>query len=129
MTYHIDNEFERDLMLPVEDLLDLQGNIMPGAIHPQYRDDAERLLSIVSRVADISPTHGRRIRQAVQARTIVAYCLYRKGMGLSEIGRLLGKEHSTAYHYIRTMEFALEHPRQFSELIYIWKKVTEEIAL
>lgn len=58
----------------------------------------------------------------VWARTMVAFQLGREGFTPSEIGRMLGKNHSTIIHLRHKMQDALDYAFAYKDVINIWKQ-------
>lgn len=85
----------------------------------------KRLMAEVLGVDDI-PVKSRRA-EFVWARSILAYQLVKEGMTASEAGRFLGKDHSTIIYMRRRVEDALMYPKQYTDVIYIWKQFQKRI--
>lgn len=58
----------------------------------------------------------------VWARTMVSFQLGREGFTPSEIGRMLGKNHSTIIHLRHKMQDALDYAFAYKDVINIWKQ-------
>ena len=69
----------------------------------------------------------RMMAEFVWARSILAYQLVKEGMTASEAGRFLGKDHATIIYMRRRVEDALMYPKQYTDVIYIWKKFQNKI--
>lgn len=61
------------------------------------------------------------------ARNMIAYQLVKEGMTESETGRFLGKDHSTINYMKSRMDEALRYPRQYQDVMYIWKQFQNKI--
>ena len=123
MTCHIDKEMEGEFMLPVEDMLDLQGDGDGRIFTPDGASvNAEELISFVTNIV-MSPYNPSRDPKAVIARELIAYRMHLDGVGCTRIGWLLRKNHATIIHYIYRMEDALAFPRAFKEINRYWKAV------
>ena len=85
----------------------------------------KRMMAEVLGVDDI-PVKSRRA-EFVWARSILAYQLVKEGMTASEAGRFLGKDHSTIIYMRRRVEDALMYPKQYTDVIYIWKQFQKKI--
>ena len=120
------------LQLPIEDRAELC-NILQNSITRERKMGipAERpailkkMMAEVLGVDDI-PVKSRRA-ELVWARSILAYQLVKEGMTASEAGRFLGKDHSTIIYMRRRVEDALMYPKQYTDVIYIWKKFQNKI--
>ena len=69
----------------------------------------EVLAEIVSHVFEANVFERRRLRPNVNARMVFSKILLDKGITLSEIGRILDKNHATIFHYNNKLSFFLEH--------------------
>lgn len=58
---------------------------------------------------------NERTRSYVNARMTFAYFMHKKGYGLSRIGRMMGKDHSTILYYLKNIEDYLEIDADFRE--------------
>lgn len=123
-------ELERELMLPIRRLVDMQDGV---AFLPTYggeRDiDLGGLFNLVSRLVMAQPLDSCRDRENVIARIIIAYRLRYAGYSTVQVGRMLKKNHSTITHYERKMEFALKYPNAFPKLVKLWNIVIKEYPL
>jgi len=69
----------------------------------------EVLAEIVSHVFEADVFERRRLRPNVNARMVFSKILLDKGLTLTEIGRILSKNHATIFHYNNKLSFFLEH--------------------
>ena len=68
-----------------------------------------KLLDLLSAEFGIDITKPTRQRAYVDARKIYARILTDKGWSLNRIGRTIGKHHSTIIHYLKDIEWLIEH--------------------
>ena len=61
------------------------------------------------------------------ARYIIAYQLLNEGMTEVEVGRHLGKDHSSVNHMKHKMEEALMYQSQYQDVVYIWKQFKDRL--
>ena len=118
---------EMCLQLPIEDRTELC-NILQDSITRERKERPaflKRMMAEVLGVDDI-PVKSRRA-EFVWARSILAYQLVKEGMNASEAGRFLGKDHATIIYMRRSVEDALMYPKQYSDVIYIWKQFQKKI--
>lgn len=123
---------EMCLQLPIEDRTQLC-NILQESITRERKMGIPverpaflyRMMADVLGVDDI-PVKSRRA-EFVWARSILAYQLVKEGMTASEAGRFLGKDHSTIIYMRRRVEDALMYPKQYTDVIYIWKQFQKKI--
>ena len=129
MTCLIDRDLEGEFMLPMQDMMDLQGDGDGRVFTPERAEvDTEELISFVTQIVD-SPYDPSRKPRAVMARTLVAYRLRLDGVSTTHIGWLIRKDHATVIHYTRMMEDALAFPQAFKELNRYWKAVMLKFPL
>ena len=74
------------------------------------RKRADELCKVMSELIGFDVLSPTRKREAVTARVMVAHQLRREGVMASDIGRLLGKDHSTIDFYSKKMEVLLTSP-------------------
>ena len=126
----MDIELEMELMLPVADLVELQGGGEGNISAVLYSNEmADKLIDLIEREYGVSPLTKYRTRKATYARAAFAYRMRLAGMTQGAIGRIVGKDHSTVCHYLQIMEDAFAYPRQFIELKRLWNKVIETFPL
>ena len=82
---------------------------------------ASELFDAMSELIGIDVLSPTRKREAVTARIMVAHQLRLEGVMASDIGRLLGKDHSTIDYYSKRMEILLTAPSYGAER-EIWAK-------
>ena len=61
------------------------------------------------------------------ARYIIAYQLLNEGMTEVEVGRHLGKDHSSVNHMKHKMEEALMYQSQYQDVVYMWKQFKDRL--
>lgn len=115
------------LQLPIKDRAELCRVLQDSITRERKERPAflKRAMSEVLGVDDI-PVKSRRA-ELVWARSILAYQLVKEGMTASEAGRFLGKDHSTIIYMRRRVEDALMYPKQYTDVIYIWKQFQKRI--
>ena len=118
---------EMCLQLPIKDRTQLC-NILQESIARERKERPaflKRMMAEVLGVDDI-PAKSRRA-EFVWARSILAYQLVKEGMTASDAGRFLGKDHATIIYMRRRVEDALMYPKQYTDVIYIWKQFLKKI--
>ena len=60
-------------------------------------------------------------------RYIIAYQLLNEGMTEVEVGRHLGKDHSSVNHMKHKMEEALMYQSQYQDVVYMWKQFKDRL--
>lgn len=109
------------------------------ALTPEQRKEAKAILNRMSDEAVIQIPHraedllavlcgltGRRMNlrsrdsEVVWAKAMVAYRMMEEGYTLAEIGRQLGKDHSTVIHYRHKMQDALSLPQAYQDILPLW---------
>lgn len=119
-----------ELMLPVVDLVELQGGGEGNISAVLYSNEmADKLIDLIESEYGVSPLTKYRTRKATYARAAFAYRMRLAGMTQEAIGRIVGKDHSTVCHYLQIMDDALNYPRQFADLVQLWNKVIETFPL
>ena len=123
---------EMCLQLPMEERIELCNHLQESinrerkmGIPVERPAFLKRMMAEVLGVDDI-PVKSRRA-EFVWARNILAYQLVKEGMTASEAGRFLGKDHSTIIYMRRRVEDALMYPKQYTDVIYIWKQFQKRI--
>ena len=118
---------EMSLQLPMEERVELCNHLQESITRERKERPAflKRMIAEVLGVDDI-PVKSRRA-EFVWARSILAYQLVKEGMTASEAGRFLGKDHSTIIYMRRRVEDALMYPKQYTDVIYIWKQFQKRI--
>ena len=58
----------------------------------------------------------------VNAKIVLSVCLREQGLSLSQIGRLLNRDHSTISSYKRIWNNALAFPRAYRDIIELYNK-------
>ena len=118
---------EMCLQLPIEDRTELC-NILQESIARERKERPAFLYKMMADVLGVDdiPVKSRRA-EFVWARSILAYQLVKEGMTASEAGRFLGKDHSTIIYMRRRVEDALMYPKQYTDVIYIWKQFQKRI--
>lgn len=82
-------------------------------ISPKHPDEVKRLAEII-RIGFDSDVYTRcRKRQHVDGRIAFALILREQGLGCSEIGKVLGRNHATVLHYWSRGEALLETDKVF----------------
>ena len=118
---------EMCLQLPIEDRTQLC-NILQDSIARERKERPAFLKRMMAEVLGVDniPVKSRRA-EFVWARSILAYQLVKEGMTASEAGGFLGKDHSTIIYMRRRVEDALMYPKQYTDVIYIWKQFQKKI--
>ena len=118
---------EMCLQLPIEDRAELC-NILQDSITRERKERPAFLYRMMAEVLGVDdiPVKSRRAEFG-WARSILAYQLVEEGMTASEAGRFLGKDHSTIIYMRRSVEDALMYPKQYTDVIYIWKQFQKKI--
>ena len=87
--------------------------------------DANRGETLLQAMADVlgEPVDidSRRAR-FVWARTMIAYQLTKEGFTTSEVGEQIGRDHATVSYHNSRMQFVLDHPYAYEDIIDIWKQ-------
>ncbi len=65
------------------------------------------LQKLIKNILKVDIFNTRRQREIVDGRKIFASILYDRGLGLTQIGRTMKKNHATILHYIRDNEMLL----------------------
>ena len=63
----------------------------------------------------------------VWVKTMVAYEMMQEGFTLAEIGRQIGRDHSTIIHYRHKMENALSLPQAYKDIIPVWEEFQKRL--
>jgi hypothetical protein len=82
-------------------------------IAPRHPDELHRLASIVEVVFGADVYSRSRHRYIVDGRMVFSLLLNEQGVGCSEIGRILGRNHATVLHYFRRGNGLLETDARF----------------
>lgn len=125
----MDKDFEGEMMLPMTDLLDLQGG-GAGIMAREMIENrfAYELIDFISGIA-VSPLCVKRTTRATYSRAVFAKRMRQMGLSLTNIGQLINKDHSTVTYYLKLVDDALAYPRQFIEINRLWNKVTQRYPL
>ena len=107
----------------------LKESILQETDNPDRRlpkpTDANRGETLLQAMADVlgEPVDidSRRAR-FVWARTMVAYQLTQEGFTTSEVGEQIGRDHATVSYHNSKMQFVLDHPYAYEDIIDIWKQ-------
>ena len=67
-----------------------------------------------------------RERQNVIVRIITANVLLRMGCTENSVGKAMGKDRSTIYHYKETLKTWIKSPGFYKEEVTIWNKIKQE---
>ena len=76
--------------------------------------------AILLRIAENATGHqltSSRTRENTEIRTLIASEMRSEGFTLYEIGRWMGKDHSTVIHYTKMLEEAVKYPKMYADLI------------
>ena len=68
----------------------------------------------------------KRERQNVIVRIITANVLLRMGCTENSVGKAMGKDRSTIYHYKETLKTWIKYPGFYKEEVTIWNKIKQE---
>lgn len=77
---------------------------------------------VASRIVGVDNTNESRNRGSVLARSMVAFQLKCDGMNLTNIGKLMGKDHSTVSHMINKMIDIFAYPNLFYRENAYWNQ-------
>jgi DNA-binding NarL/FixJ family response regulator len=118
---------ERDL----EDFLSACRNgdkIKMEVLPDGYKEPVEKryrqVLSVAEQATRMKLTESREAGNAL-IRAIVAYRLVKEGYHYSEIGKAMGRNHSTISHYVRKVENMLSVPVSYRREICLFKEIEE----
>jgi hypothetical protein len=98
---------------------------------PFIPENIEKLILIVCDQRGVDPTmllfHTRK-REIVEARQLVAYFLFKKfeRRSLQKIGNIIGKDHSTVLHCLKTVERLKEVDKDYS---FSFDSILGQVAL
>lgn len=84
----------------------------------------DTVLFTAIRVTGFTYTTGSRDAQSVLCRTISAWRLIEEGYSFSDIGRAMGKDHSTVSYYSKQRKDAIQLPMAFREHLTMYGKLT-----
>ena len=87
---------------------------------------AQELQNIIRKISDIDPAKNDRTRKTVAAKMIIAYQLRKEGVLIADIGRLLGKHHSTILYYLQRMDAVLSTPSYKAER-ELWEEFEKKL--
>ena len=76
--------------------------------------------AILLRLAEQATGHqltASRTRENTEIRILIASEMRSEGFTLYEIGRYMGKDHSTVTHYTKMLEDAVQFPKMYADLI------------
>lgn len=118
------------LALPLADRLALVRILMRTIMAEPAGKDATRLDTIaqaVESLAGASVHEPRHIPAAVCARSVFAFVAEREGFRQTEIGRYMGRDHSSVHFMISRMAQALDHPEQWNDYITLYNNTLSAI--
>lgn len=81
------------------------------------------LLAIAESVTGLRNDPKRRDSQSVLLRTIIVWRMIDEGYSISDIGRAMGKDHSTVSYYARMRKDAVAIPMAFREHLTMYGKL------
>ena len=119
---------DRCLALPYRERLNLC-EALKNSILVERRDrphlEMNRGLFLLDKMSQIlgEPVleRSREVRY-VWARAIVVYQMMMEGFGVSETGRLIGKNHSTITYLRHRMQDVMDYPAAYRDIIDMWNK-------
>lgn len=120
------------LMLPIEERMALceflQSSIMKEMRkeRPTGRPAVLKMMMAEILGLDDIPLKSRK-SEYTWARNIIAYQLLKEGMTETEVGDYLGKAHSSIIYMKSRVDDALKYPKQYPDVIYIWKQFQKRI--
>ena len=120
------------LMLPIEERMALceflQSSIMKEMRkeRPTGRPAVLKMMMAEILGLDDIPLKSRKA-EYTWARNIIAYQLLKEGMSETEVGDYLGKAHSSIIYMKSRVDDALKYPKQYPDVIYIWKQFKDRI--
>lgn len=86
-------------------------------------------VEVMSEIIGRNVLDRSRNRDLVWGRNMIAYQLLRSGLSLSEVGRLLGMDHSTMHYCKGQVAKMLSMPSMYVREIDIWNQFQERIIL
>ena len=85
------------------------------------------LLDRIGRVIGEPVDLHSRLARFVWARTMVGYQLTRDGMTSQQVADVIGKDRSTISYLNAKMQFVIDHPYAYEDIIDIWKRFQKQI--
>lgn len=92
------------------------------------RDIGKKYIALMHEISGTDPLESTRKKLAVWARNIIAYQLSLDGYVQEEIATVIRRDRNTVPHCIKSMEFALNCPRQYPIEIMMWNQFREKIV-
>jgi chromosomal replication initiation ATPase DnaA len=83
----------------------------------------QTILSVAEAVSGLRHDPAKRDSQSVLLRTITAWRMMEEGYPTTEIGRAMGKDHSTVSYYARQRKDALALPMAYREHLTMYGKL------
>lgn len=119
----------RTLALPLADRLALI-EALRGSIVAGYETRDQRLHQLAAKMQAISGQDVRTNRKpaAVNARYVFSLIATQEGFTQSEIGRFLGRDHSTVHYMLGQMGRAFELPHQYPDTIALYNQFVNAIS-
>lgn len=98
--------------------------VLPNDYKPTVGERYLQVLSVAERASGVRLTESREAGNAL-IRSIVAYRLVKEGYHYSEIGKAMGRNHSTISHYVRKVENMLSVPLAYRREVQQFKRFEE----
>jgi chromosomal replication initiation ATPase DnaA len=95
--------------------------VLPDGYKVSVDERYKQVLSVAEQTTKMKLTETREAGNAL-IRSIVAYRLVKEGYHYSEIGKAMGRNHSTISHYIRKVENMLSVPFAYRREICLFKE-------
>lgn len=92
-------------------------------------DRAPEWLSAMNRVIGEDVRVSSRKKNVLWGRNFLAYKAKIEGLTLSQIGRLIGRDHATGLFASRRGEDAINNPQMYSDVMGIWDRFQKMLFL
>ncbi len=124
---------ERCLELPYKERVELCSEIRQSILREweeQIREKPGRGVILLGYMGEILgepiPVSSRESR-FVWARTMVAFQLLKEGYTTTEVGRMIGRDHSSVTSMRHRMQDALDYSFAYKDIIHIWKQFQNKL--
>lgn len=68
-----------------------------------------------------------RHKNVLWGRNFLAYKAKMEGFSLSQIGKVIGRDHSTALFAVRRAEYAINNPNMYSDVLKTWENFQKQL--